>query len=168
MQHKTHGRAACERVLQRDHYAWPGESRGVLGWSFFLTISIELADRKPHYGKSIHTDKRDTGMAITDIRGMGHTGYGTGRLSGIPNNGIRKGRKMSYAWSWSTTGYGFASKSTEEIIALCNAAGLGSVEGVSDWNGKGGKIDDELAWRRALGDGLSGSGLGRWSKGASQ
>ena len=38
---------------------------------------------------------------------------------------------MSVSWSWSTTGYGFASKTTEEIIALCGHAGLGGVEAVT-------------------------------------
>lgn len=36
---------------------------------------------------------------------------------------------MRKTWTWSTTGYGFAGKSHDEIIALCHAAGLAGMEG---------------------------------------
>ena len=37
---------------------------------------------------------------------------------------------MQKSWTWSTTGYGFASKSPDDIIAICHTAGLDGVEAV--------------------------------------
>lgn len=36
---------------------------------------------------------------------------------------------MKKKWTWSTTGYGFVGKSHDDIIKLCNTAGLSSIEG---------------------------------------
>jgi len=35
---------------------------------------------------------------------------------------------MQKTWTWSTTGYGLISKSNDDIIALCHAAGLAGIK----------------------------------------
>jgi len=59
---------------------------------------------------------------------------------------------MQKTWTWSTTGYGLTSKSHDEIIELCQAAGLGGIEGAPGH----GLVDWNTVFRRAAEIGFSG------------
>lgn len=37
---------------------------------------------------------------------------------------------MQKSWTWSTTGFGFASKSPDDIITICHTTGLDGIEAV--------------------------------------